>query len=163
MSDFSKNIQDFTRYGTYTYKFDATGNLSFDSGSSDFSRVYLAFPLRNVVYNTNKIEAFYDIEFEEFGTSTAPVNSNIDEESQIQVNNLEEENASLKTQLEILTTQIDNSDNAANAMAIKRVIIELRSALGQGRVDSDFSDEFPYSPIAKNANITSNTERTRPT
>ena len=37
----------------------------------------------------------------------------------------------------------------ADQMASKQVILQLRKTVGQGRVDSDFSDTFPYTPISK--------------
>lgn len=154
MADFSGDIQNFQRYGTYTYKFDQVGNLNFDSSSSDFSRVYLAMPLRNVVYNNTKIQAFYDPTFTEFVPPTQSLMTD-DGESQQRVGVLEEENASLRNQLNTLTTQTESDDSAANQLATKQVILELRKSLGQGRVDSDFSEDFPYAPVKKTANITS--------
>lgn len=158
MADFSGDIQNFERYGTYTYKFDAVGNLTFDSGSSDFSRVYLAFPLRNVVYNNAKIEATYDPTFTEFLPSPLTLVQENSEEIQQQIDLLETENASLKSQLNSLTDQSNSDSSVADKVATKQVILELRKALGQGRVDSDFSEDFPYSPIAKKASIVSDTE-----
>ncbi len=66
MSNFAEDIQRFQRYGTYTYKFDRSGNLLFDNSSSDFSRVYLAIPVTNFSYNTTKIASFQTPVFEEF-------------------------------------------------------------------------------------------------
>lgn len=155
MTDFSQNIQNFQRYGEYVYKFDSVGNLNFNSSSSDFSKVYLAIPLQNVVYNNVKVQTFYDPTFIEFvpsPTSASIASVNVDEVQQ-QVDVLTEENAALKSQLDTLTTQIDSSINSsettANQLATKQVILELRKSLGQGRVDSDFSEDFPYTPVKK--------------
>jgi hypothetical protein len=152
---FSKNIENFERYGTYVYKFDAVGNLTFDSSSTDFSRVYLALPLNNPVYNNSKIQAFYDPIFTEFIPPPVETTEDSAEEVQQQVNVLEEENASLKSLLETLTVQSESDDSEANQLATKQVILELRKALGEGRVDSDFSEDFPYAPVRKTSNITS--------
>ena len=160
--NFSKNIENFQRYGTYVYKFDAVGNLTFDSSSADFSRVYLSLPLRNAIHNNTKIQAFYDPTFTEFVPPPVESEDISSEESQQQVNILEEENASLKSQLEVLTTQSESDDSAANQLATKQVILELRKALGEGRVDSDFSEEFPYAPVRKTANITSDSAEQSP-
>ena len=95
MTDFSKDIQQFQRYGTYEYKFDNVGNLIFDSSSMDFSRVYLSLPIENVDYNNSKIESFFDTEFTEFVPASNDENvSTIDNESQVIITNLEEENVS---------------------------------------------------------------------
>jgi hypothetical protein len=149
MSNFSKEIQNFQRYGTYEYKFDAVGNLTFDSSSKDFSRVYLSIPLQNIVYNKNKLDSFFNPEFQEFVPVKSKVSLATTEETKQQVNLLTEENESLKTQLDSLTVQSNADSSGAEKLATKQVILELRKAVGQGRVDSDFSEDFPYSPIRK--------------
>lgn len=149
MSDFSQDIQNFKRYGTYEYKFDSVGNLTFNSSSADFSQVYLAFPLQNVFYNNGKIKSFYTVEFEEFVplSITSSANQIVALEEQLQV--VQQENISLKTQLDELIAENDDSGSVADQMATKQVIFELRKAVGQGRVESDFSDTFPYTPLKK--------------
>jgi hypothetical protein len=148
MSDFSQDIQNFKRYGTYEYKFDSVGNLTFNSSSSDFSQAYLAFPLQNVFYNNSKVKTFYNVEFEEFVPQS--VTSSADQaaalEEQLQV--VQQENITLKSQLDAVIA--DNEDSGSvDILATKQVIFELRKALGQGRVESDFSDTFPYTAIKK--------------
>jgi len=157
MADFSQNIQSFQRYGVYDYKFDDVGNLTFDSSSSDFSRVYVAFPLRNPIYNNTKIQTFYDPTFTEFVPSAKEITSADVEGIQQQVDVLTEENTALKSQLDTLTAQSDTNSSGADQLATKQVILELRKALGQGRVDSDFSEDFPYAPIRKVTGLTSDT------
>ena len=163
MADFAGDIQKFKRYGTYVYKFDESGNLTFDSGSSDFSRVYLAFPIRNHIYNNIKIQAFYDPNFVEFVPSTKVADSTMAlENTQQQLDVLSQENADLKTQLDVLTVTANNNMTDAEKLATKQVILELRKALGQGRVDSDFSSDFPYAPVIKQASINSNSATQTP-
>lgn len=153
MSDFSQNIQDFRRYGLYQYKFDEVGNLTFNSSSSDFSQVYLAFPLKNIIYNDNKLDSFYDPDFKEFIPTeiqvekTANINSS---DLQQQLDIVQQENFALQDQLNVIIAQMESGGSAADQMAISQVILELRKALGQGRVDSDFSETFPYTAIRKN-------------
>ena len=79
MADFSPNILEFQQNGTYEYKFDAVGNLYFNSSSADFSQVYLKLPLTNVVYDNSKIAKFYDPTFTEFvpATSSAEPTSSV--------------------------------------------------------------------------------------
>jgi hypothetical protein len=148
MSTFSQDIQNFQRYGNYTYKFDNVGNLTFDSSSRDFSHVFLAFPLTSISYNNSKIDSFYNPAFEEFIPQPAVTSSNTAEIQQ-QLDIVQQENITLKGQLDILVSQNENSGSTSNQMAIKQVILELRKALGQGRVDSDFSTDFPYTAIVK--------------
>jgi hypothetical protein len=153
MADFSKDIYEFKQNGTYTYKFDSVGNLIFNSSSADFSQVYVAFPLYDVVFNDKKVDSFYNPEFEEFIPMTSSYTT-----SSIDANALNRQMALLQTENDQLKVQLDNaiansetSGSLADQMAIKQVILELRKALGQGRVDSDFSDTFPYTALRKGA------------
>lgn len=152
MAAFEQEISDFQRYGIYTYEFDASGNLIFNSSSAEFSQVYLSLPLQNVIYNNVKIASFYTTDFEEFVPttgSTLPTSSAA--ELQTQLSTVQQENSALKDQLDALIGQNESNSSAADQQAAKQVVLELRKALGQGRVDSDFSDTFPYTPIKKPA------------
>ena len=149
MNDFSQEIQNFQRYGTYRYNFDSVGNLTFNSSSTSFNQVNLAFPLQNVFYNNNKIKTFYNVQFEEFVPQVVTSSANSAEALNEQLQVLQQENVSLKSQLDGVITQSEDSGSVADQMATKQVIFELRKALGQGRVESDFSDSFPYTPIRK--------------
>lgn len=149
MPSFSQDISNFQRYGTYTYKFDSVGNLVFDSSSADFSQVYLAIPLANMNYDNVKIQSFYNPAFEEFLPQATSESVSLDA-VQEQLVSVQQENVNLKSQLDGLIAQTDANASAADQLATKQVILELRKALGQGRVDSDFSDTFPYTPIRKN-------------
>lgn len=148
MSNFDEEIQQFQRYGTYTYKYDAVGNLLFDGNSSDFSRVHLSLPLLNVKYNNAKIASFQTTTFEEFVPSTE-IKSQNTEELQQKMNVIADENETLKQQLNSLVEQSENNSSGSDIMAMKQVILELRMRLGEGRFDSDFSKDFPYMPIIK--------------
>jgi hypothetical protein len=150
MSNFADDIQKFQRYGTYTYKFDSVGNLIFDNSSNDFSRVHLSLPLANSVYDGGKVAAFQSTVFEEFVTEVVGPSVNA-EQLQQQLDVAKEENLTLKQQLDSMIAMSENDSTGAGDVATKQVILELRKSLGQGRVDSDFSEEFPYTPIKKEA------------
>jgi hypothetical protein len=150
MTDFSTDIYNFEQYGTYTYKYDGTGNIVFNISSSDFSRVYISFPLENFLYNNDKINKFYNIQFEEF----IPASGSIEPQPDIgnlesQIVSITQENITLRSQLDSIIAINETSGSEADTMAIKEVILELRKALGQGRVDSDFIEDFPYTPLRK--------------
>lgn len=150
MADFDQNISNFQRYGTYKYEFDPVGNQIFNSASADFSQVYLSLPLQNVVYNNARIEQFYDPDFTEFLPSTASAEMTSSMEAlQQQMSMIQQENDALKSQLDAVVQQSAADASGPNQTSIKQVILELRKSLGQGRVDSDFSDAFPYTPIIK--------------
>jgi hypothetical protein len=149
MADFSQDIKNFQRFATYTYEFDNVGNMTFDSSSSDFSQVFLAFPLRNIFYNNPKINSFFDATFVEFVPQPVVQTTESVDNLQQQLDVVQQENVTLKTQLDSLISQNESSGSVADQMATKQVILELRKMLGQGRVDSDFSTDFPYTPIRK--------------
>lgn len=148
MADFSQDIAQFQKDGTYTYKFDGVGNLYFNSSSTDFSQVYLSLPLTNIVYNNAKIEKFYDPEFREF-IPTVATTASIDtiNDLQNQLNTVQQENSTLKSHLDNLISENGASSNGSDSQAVKQIILELRIALGQGRSEANFSDTFPYPPL----------------
>lgn len=148
MANFDQDIQNYKRYGTYTYKFDNVGNVVLNSSSSNFNQVYVAFPLQNAVFDNSKIETMYNVNFEEFIPQTEATSSvNVDDLLQ-QITIIQSENESLKTQLDSVVVQSETA-TAADQLAAKQVILELRKALGEGTSDTDFSDTFPYTPIRK--------------
>lgn len=148
MANFDQDIQNYKRYGTYTYKFDSVGNVVLNSSSSNFNQVYVAFPLQNAVFDNSKIKTMYNVNFEEFIPETEATSSiNVDDLLQ-QITIIQTENESLKTQLDSVVNQSETA-TAADQLAAKQVILELRKALGEGTLDTDFSDTFPYTPIRK--------------
>ena len=152
---FSQQIDNFQRYGTYTYEFDEVGNVVMVPDSSDFSKVYLAFPLVNSTYDDTNIAAFYDPIFTEFIPSSQIVAKQAQQSLTDLQNNLDSalaQNAQLTSDLNTLIESSGNSQGV-DPSAAKQVILELRKALGQGRVDSDFSETFPYTPITKTQNL----------
>lgn len=148
MADFSTDIDQFQKNGTYTYEFDDAGNLYFNSASTDFSQVYLSLPLTNVSYNNAKIEKFYTPTFTEFIPTTVVTSSvpSIDD-LQAQLGVVQQENITLKSQLDTVISENETTSNLSDSQVVKQIILELRIALGQGRVAANFSDTFPYAPL----------------
>jgi hypothetical protein len=148
MADFSQDIAQFQKDGTYTYKFDSAGNLYFNSSSTDFSQVYLSLPLTNVSYNNAKIEKFYNPIFVEFIPTVATTASAATvDDLQAQLGVVQQENLTLKSHLDTFIAENEASSNASDSQAVKQIILELRIAMGQGRVAANFSDTFPYAPL----------------
>jgi hypothetical protein len=150
---FRKQISDFQRYGTYTYEFDEVGNVVLNPASSDFSEVFVAFPLSNFVYEKTKLIGFYDPTFTEFIPNKASEVTPEVEQLQSEVQTLESKNLELNNRLDALISINESMPSSADTEASKQVILELRKSLGEGRVDSDFSEDFPYTPIKKAVNI----------
>ena len=110
----------------------------------------MKLPLTNVVYDNAKIEKFYDPTFTEFvpTTSSVEITSSVDALTQ-QLNIISQENTGLKSQLDDVIAQNNTVSNASDSQVVKQVILELRKALGQGRIDANFSDTFPYAPLTR--------------
>lgn len=147
MTDFSLQIQNFEKYGTFNYRFDEAGNVILNPSSSVFQQNYLSLPLTNVNYSDNKIASFYDATFTEFVKPESTTPSNIPIDVVDQINSLESQNQNLKTQLDDLISQNELNSSAANLQAIKDIILGLRIQIGQGFSSTDFETDFPYLPI----------------
>ena len=156
---FGQQITNIQRYGSYSYEYDSAGNCIFNSSSNDFSQVFLAFPLPNYSYDNSKILSFYNPTFTEFIPQAISNMVTPEVISQMQ-KDLEAEKAQtseLTKQLDSLIAINESTPSLASKQAAKQVILELRKAMGQGRVDSDFSSDFPYAPIKKESSLVEGT------
>lgn len=149
MKDFEKEIDTFKKYGDYSYVFDITGNSIFNSNSENFNQVFISFPIRNINYIKDKIHMIYNTEFEEFVPRLNIDSTSIVDSLKERLNVVEEENVTLNAKIDSIILQGDSGVTEIDQMATKQVILELRKLIGQGRVDSDFSTSFPYTPIKK--------------
>jgi hypothetical protein len=147
MENFSKEISDFKKNGTYDYKFDEGGNLTFNKTSLEFNQHYLSIPLINYGYDNTKISSFYDLSFKEFVPTTTVVETTTTVSEEMA--QLTEENQSLKDKLSDLTQTANANMTESERLAIKQVILGLRIQLKQGSAERDFSIDFPYLPLTK--------------
>lgn len=148
MGDFAQQIASFQSNGAYNYHFDSAGNEILNPSSSVFQENYLAFPTVYYVYDESKIVSFYDTKFTEFipvveSGSTPPLPQDIID----QINEITQNNQILQNQLDAMISESEIDSTAANAQAVKDIIINLRIQIGQGANESDFRDNFPYLPI----------------
>ena len=147
MADFTQQISNFEKYGTFNYQFDEVGNIILNPSSSIYQQNYISIPLTNVNYN-NKISSFYDYTFTEFvKPETTETESNIPLDVIDQINSLETQNQELQTRLDDLIVRSESDNSAANLQVIRDIVLGLRIQLGQGFSSSDFDSEFPYLPI----------------
>jgi len=150
MALFESEIENFISNGTFSQSFDSHNNIVLNASSSTFYGRYVKFNLHNIKYNSEKANSLYSVEFEEFvPVKSKKVDVKSTEELSTALKSTEEENATLKLELEQYINDSSKSNNISNDLAIKQVILELRKKLNEGRVDSDFSEEFPYSAIFK--------------
>lgn len=137
---FSGEIQSFRNLGTYSSSYNSLGTLKSNLSSSIFSENFLSITVEIEDFSDQKILALYSPEFEEF---VEPKNSSIPSTTDIQ-SKLDEEIKKYESKLE--DSQNKLSELTSESMATKSVIISLRIQLGQGSVESDFSNSFPYAP-----------------
>ena len=134
--EFNNNLDDFGNYQlVYTVAQSMAAELN-----------YVKVPLKTFVYNNNKILDSNTTEFNELQTLQAQEKRDVNEILQ-QYNNLLAENRILNETVNTLVEKYENNDDKQVISAMKSEIINLRIRLGQGKVPSDFSDDFPFLPL----------------
>lgn len=147
MADFTLQISNFEKYGTFNYWFDEAGNVILNPSSSMYQQNYIAIPLSNVNYNS-KISSFYDYTFTEFvKPEPTETESGIPADVVERINSLETHNQELQTRLDTLIAQSELDTSASELQAMRDIVLGLRIQLGQGFSSADFESEFPYMPI----------------
>lgn len=143
------DIQTFKDLGTFQNNFDNFGNdqLVFSvSQSYDGKYNYVDVPLKTFIYNEEKIVDTNATEFSELETPETEEKRNASEVIN-QYNLLIEENRILNQTVNSLIEKYENNDDKQVIAAMKSEIINLRIKLGQGKVPSDFGNDFPFLPI----------------
>jgi hypothetical protein len=148
MADFTIQVTNFEKYGTFNYQFDEAGNIVLNPSSSVFQQNYFSLPLVDANYNTMKLLSFYDPTFTEFVKPTnTGSNANIPSDIIDQINSITAQNQQLQDRLDVLIVQSETNPTDANTQVVKDIIVALRIQLGQGSSLLDFETDFPYLPI----------------
>jgi hypothetical protein len=147
MVQFTKDISNFQKFGTYNYRLDEVGNEILNPSSSVFQENYFAFSLTNLNYDQSKILSFYNPEFTEFVKPKVTESISRGDDVELEIQNLKTENSVLLAQLNELIAQSEMTSNVATEQLIKNIILNLRVNLGQGKIEADFNTEFPYLPL----------------
>lgn len=149
MAHFIQEISNFTRLGTYHYRFDEVGNDILNPSSSIFQETYFSFPLTVVNYDQSKVLSFYDPTFTEFVKPADEPVAGIETVEDIRqaLNEARNDKAQLQTQLDELIAKSELSSTEATENVIKEILISLRIQLGQGQIVADFNTDFPYLPL----------------
>lgn len=142
-------VNTFKSFGTFINNTDSFGNLQlvYSVAQSVNGNVnYVKVPLKTFVYNDNKIIDSNSSDFTELQTPEIQQKQNVNELLQ-QYNELLAENRILNETVNGLVEKYENNDDKQVIDAQKNTIINLRIQLNQGRVPSDFSDDFPFLPL----------------
>jgi hypothetical protein len=146
--DFSTEIANFQKTGTYTYQIDGGNNLLINPKSPEFNQNFVSIPLNNDNYSTSKLNSFYPIEFTEFiSVPTLTTSTSSIEDISTQLAQSLTDNNNLQQQLTDITNLQQDNTTAADILAAQQTIISLRISLGQGAASSDFSTTFPYTAL----------------
>lgn len=142
-------VDKFKITGEFTNNIDEFGNLQlvFSVAQSTKANLnYVKIPLKTFVYNDEKILDSNSVEFSELQSLQTEEKRNVNEILE-QYNNLIAENRILNETVNSLIEKYENNDDKQVINAMKNEIINLRIRLGQGKVPSDFSDDFPFLPL----------------
>lgn len=142
-------VDSFKNVGTFSNNVDSFGNyqLVFSVAQSMNGNLnYVKVPLKTIVYNDNKILDSNSTDFTELQTLQVEEKRNTVVLLE-QYNTLLEENRILNQTVNDLVEKYENNDDKQVINAQKDTIINLRIQLGQGKVPSDFSDDFPFLPL----------------
>lgn len=142
-------VDSFKNLGTFSNNVDSFGNyqLVFSVAQSMNGNLnYVKVPLKTIVYNDDKILDSNSSEFTELQTLQVEEKRNTAAVLE-QYNNLLEENRILNQTVNDLIEKYENNDDKQVINAQKDTIIALRIQLGQGKVPSDFGDDFPFLPL----------------
>ena len=154
MAEFTQQINNFEKNGTYNYILDEGGNEVLNPSSSIFQQNYLPFDTVIFSYYETKIATFYNVSFSEFLPTQTTSSVSIPQETIDKVNQLTYENQTLQSQLDSLVASNNFSSASADQQEIRDIILSLRVNLGQGTSSVDFENTFPYFPIAlENKNL----------
>lgn len=142
-------VASFKNLGTFSNNVDSFGNyqLVFSVAQSMNGNLnYVKVPLKTIVYNDDKILDSNSFDFTELQTLQVEEKRNTAAVLE-QYNNLLEENRILNQTVNDLIEKYENNDDKQVINAQKDTIIALRIQLGQGKVPSDFGDDFPFLPL----------------
>ena len=145
----SVDIYRFENTGKFSNNLDDYGNVQLvysSEQSTDGNLNYVKIQLKEFNYDENKILDSNRVEFTELETLKKQETQNLNDVLS-EYNNLLEENRILNQTVNELVQKYENNDDKQVISALKTTIINLRIQLGQGKVSSDFSDDFPFLPL----------------
>lgn len=142
----SKEIDDIKKYGSVISNRDGFNNILLSFEQSSAKNSLISIPLSNIIYDSNKIETLFDVEFTEFVEKdvNTSITSSIDYKSLFDQKS--EEVSTLQKELNQILIESNSNDSTAIKQASKDVIVSLRIKLNQGITDSDFESDFPFLP-----------------
>lgn len=144
-----QSLQTFKDSGVFSNNIDSFGNFQLvfnNDKTTDGTYYYSNIDLKTLEYNIDKIVDTNSTQFNELQTlETAPT-----QDIAVVLQKYNEqlaENRILNETVNNLIEKYENNDDKQVIAAMKTEIIDLRISLGQGKVPSDFSDDFPFLPL----------------
>lgn len=143
------DYEKFRNFGQFENNIDLYGNdqLVFNTEQATEGKFfYIKLDVRTFDYNDNKILDSNSVEFSELQTTKIEEQRDVNQ-ILTAYNNLLEENRILNQTVNDLVEKYEQNDDKQVISEQKKTIINLRIQLGQGKVPSDFSDDFPFLPL----------------
>lgn len=143
------DYENFRNFGQFENNFDLYGNdqLVFNADqATDGKFFYIKLDTRTLTYNEEKILDSNSTSFDELQTTQAEEKRDVNQILNA-YNTLLDENRILNQTVNDLVEKYENNDDKQVISEQQKTIINLRIQLGQGKVPSDFSDDFPYLPL----------------
>jgi len=143
------DYENFRNYGQFENNFDLYGNdqLVFNADQATNGKFfYIKLDTRTLTYNEEKILDSNSTSFDELQTTQAEEKRDVNQILNA-YNTLLDENRILNQTVNDLVEKYENNDDKQVISEQQKTIINLRIQLGQGKVPSDFSDDFPYLPL----------------
>ena len=144
-----QSLQTFKDTGVFSNNIDAFGNFQLvfnNNKTTDGTYYYSNIDLKTLEYDNNKIVDTNSTQFNELQTLETVPTQDIAVVLQ-KYNEQLAENRILNETVNSLVEKYENNDDKQVIAAMKTEIIDLRISLGQGKVPSDFSDDFPFLPL----------------
>jgi ABC-type uncharacterized transport system ATPase subunit len=150
LNKFSKDVKSFIGGTPYSYSFNSVGNLFFTEPTEKFNQTFLKIDTFQYEYNTEKFKKMNNIDFEDFKSENSSENSQLTPSNVVQSDSIDELNRKVEELSTLLSSSMVDSDRLSELesdfSSNKSIIIDLRISAGQGKIESDFEDKFPYLP-----------------
>lgn len=146
----NSQIEEVMLSGSISSKYDENGNLMISSNETELSSSVISVNLYSPRFSSDYISKISDTNFSEFfstSNSTEGTSSNLSSESNPLYQNQLEVNKELQSKINELELKLNDPEKISDQLTIKDTIIQLRIQNGEGTVESDFHDEFPYTAI----------------
>lgn len=139
----SEQISAFIISGSISSDIDSAGNVRLSTNETDIFKSCITFEIKYPNFDKSQILKYFDINFKELNSIQDEVQPTKTTDYEKLYEEKLDENNRLK---DMLDGMLSDAKTISEKVLIKDTIIELRIKLKEGKLPTDFSDEFPYRP-----------------